>query len=147
MEDVFVNIFQARFVDECFHSLQTFSVSGRAFSHLTDCVCHLTCCRWVMESKCLRRIALSDCCVDGPAVIAQFLQFDVCLREIILDGAALSQPLPPLKQVAVREFSSFWLSNPVKASILFFKSLLLPIVCTKKVTDGHIEFALNPLKS
>jgi hypothetical protein len=85
-----------------------------------------------MESKCLRRIALSDCCVGGSAIIAQLLQFDVCLREIILDGAALSQPLRPLKQVAVRAFSSFWLSNPVKASISFFKSLRLPIVCTKK---------------
>jgi hypothetical protein len=76
-----------------------------------------------MEWKCLRRIALSDCGVDEQAIIAKFLQFDVCLCEIILDGADLSQPLPSLKQVAVREFSSFGLSNPVKASVAFFKSL------------------------
>jgi hypothetical protein len=122
-EQVFRSVFEAIFFNECFHSLQIFSAGGQALGQLTECVCHLTCCRWAMESKCLRRIALKDCGVDGTSVIAQLLQFDVGLREISLDGSDCSKPLPALTKVTICELTYLRLSNAIKMSPAFLNSL------------------------
>jgi hypothetical protein len=121
-EQIFRSVFQAIFFNDCFHSLQSFAIEGIRLSELTDCVFQLTCCRWAMQSKCLKRISLVDCGIDGPAFLAQFLQFDVGLREINLTGCDFSKPLPSIQTVAVRDLTYLGIRSGT-TSLLFVMSL------------------------
>jgi hypothetical protein len=76
-----------------------------------------------MQSKCLKRISLANCGIEGPAFLAQFLQFDVGLREINLNGGDFSKPLPAIQTIAVRELAYLGIRSE-STSLPFLLSLL-----------------------
>jgi hypothetical protein len=122
--DVFQSIFQSIFFNECCHSLGSFAIEQMALERLSQPVLELTCCSWAMQSKCLKRISLVDCGIDGSVFIAQFLQFDIGLQELNLSGNVFNQPLPALSALAPKEFRFLGLARCRSVSLAFLSSFL-----------------------
>jgi hypothetical protein len=75
-----------------------------------------------MQSKCLRKIALSFCGIDGSAFLSQFLQFDIGLRDITLSGCDLSRAIASVQRITVHDFASIALNSARNVSLLFLTS-------------------------
>jgi hypothetical protein len=123
-EATFRSVFQAIYFNDCFHSLRSFLVEGIPLARMTDCVLQLTCCGWALTSKCLQRINLTNCDVDGSAILSQLFQVDIGLKEIIIAKAELVTPLWIRRSVAVSELSYLALVDSKSSSLDFFLSLL-----------------------
>ncbi|OHT04705.1 hypothetical protein TRFO_27708 [Tritrichomonas foetus] len=87
-------VFQSILFNACFHHLESFSLDGTInYFDLPLQVASLTCCSWVMLSKCLHSISLSHCNMDAVSVIPQLLNFDTGLRELRMSGCLFTSNL------------------------------------------------------
>jgi hypothetical protein len=98
-------------------------VEGIPLAGMTDCVLQLTCCGWALTSKCLQRINLTNCDVDGGLILSQLFQVDIGLKEIVIAKANLISPLWIRRNVAVSELSYLAIVHSKSSSLDFFLSL------------------------
>jgi hypothetical protein len=123
-EPVFRSVVQVIFFEHCFHALESFAIEGTTLGCLSQCILEFTCCSWAMELKCLASITVANCGIDGVEFISQFLQFDIGLRELNLEGSSLSRPIPAMSQVSVKKLDFLGLKSCRTVSLDFLLSLL-----------------------
>lgn len=87
-------VFQSIFFNSCFHHLEHFALNGTTqFYDLPFQIASLACCSWVMLSKCLHSISLSNCGIDASSCIPQLLKFDTGLTNLSFSGSNFNNPL------------------------------------------------------
>lgn len=87
-------VFQSIFFNSCFHHLEFFALNGSLnLSELPFQIASLTCCSWVLLSKCLHMISIKNCSIDVQSILPQLLNSDNGLTNLCLSGGRLVKPL------------------------------------------------------
>lgn len=87
-------IFQSFFFNSCFHHLESFSFDKIPdYFDLPLQIASLTCCNWVMQSKCLHYISMSFCGLNADTTIPQLMNFDTGLQVLKIAGCKFLSPL------------------------------------------------------
>ena len=89
-----VTFFQTIFFNDCFHSLQMISIDAiENPSFLTTHIVELAGCSWALEKKCLNKIIIKNCGIDGSFLLEQLLKFDFGLTYIDLSSNNCEAPI------------------------------------------------------
>lgn len=88
-------IFQDILFSECFHGLESFSINEvhDLSQDLALGISELFGCGWAMQRKCLHKIKVTRCSLDGSALLRRILQFDVGLKNLDLSGNNFFTPI------------------------------------------------------
>lgn len=138
----FREIIQTIFFNEIFHSLEGFAVHD--FPEAEDLpyiVLEIPTCNWVMQNKCLHKISLSGCEIDGSDFLVKLLSFDVGLQQINLSGNNFVTPFRESVKFIVQEIQLLELRNCSFSS--FFFSSCVPFISTVAIMELDLSSIKN----
>lgn len=140
--DVFRGVLQSVFFNDCFHSLEEFSVDSFKDSPelLSFMVLEIPTCSWAMQFKRLHKISVTECGIDGSDFLQKIMNFDVGLYHINLSGNFFKTPIKLDQNLVIQELQVLELSN-CTFSTSFIESFvkLLKIVKIVELDLSHIQ--------
>lgn len=93
-QETLSSVFQSIFFNECFHHMNSLSLDGTTeFFDLPMQILNLTCCNWVMVSKCMKFLSVSNCGIDASKLFPVLFNFDIGLTHIKLQGSVFDSPI------------------------------------------------------